>query len=376
MKYLDAELDPGVAQSYLDRLSEVVTRPWTVVDFCGGPMRRLLRNGIDRLLPEGLCLRHGPGCPFCLVPVDSIELAIRIGRLSNTVVCISSDDLLDIPGRSGCLLDVRARGGDVRVVYSPLAALALARATPKRQIVYVSVGFETTAPAASAAIIEAERLALDNLSMIVAHPRTVETVRAVLNANKDRAHALLAPGHVSAVIGLCDYHELARSRTAGRSSSPAPSRRTCSTDCTEPSDSLRVGEPQVENQYGRAVRTAGNPQALASIAEVFEPTDVDWRGLGSLSDSGLKLRERFRRFDAWSRFSDDRVAKPDAASAPCREVLIGRVSPVDCREFGRRCSPEHAIGPAMLTAQGACAAYYRERALPMVDLASGCLKGE
>jgi hydrogenase expression/formation protein HypD len=371
MKYLDAELDPGVAQSYLDRISEVVTRSWTIVEFSGGQARQFLRDGIDRLLPEGLRLRHGPGCPDGLIPVESIELAARIGDRPGTTLCTSSVDLLEIPGRSLRLSDVRARGRDIRVVYSPLAALALARGSPDREVVYLSVGFETTAPAASAAVLEAERLGLENFSMIVAHPRAVEVVRAVLVANQNRAQALLVPGHVSAVIGLCDYHQLAEEFGAPIVVT-GPEPLDLLDGLARAVRQLEDGSARVENQYERAVREAGNPHALAAITRVFEPADVSWRGLGRLPASGLKLRERYRRFDACARYAQETMTCERISSVPCRDVLLGRIGPTECHEFGRRCSPEHAIGPAMLTAQGACAAYYSERGqLPVVEIANG-----
>jgi hydrogenase expression/formation protein HypD len=376
MKYLDADLDPSVAQAYLEQLSEAVTRPWTAIEVCGGQAQHFIRAGIDRSLPDGLSLVHGPGCPDCLIPVESIELAMRIAEQSDTIVCTSSEDLLCVPGRSESLADVRSRGGDVRVVYSPLGALALARRMPEREVVYLSVGFETTAPAAAAAVLEAERVGLTNFSMIVAHMKAAEAVRAVLAAKSNGVQAVLAPGHVSSVIGLAEYDPLA-----------AEFGVPIVVTGPEPVDlldgllravrQLERGSSRVENQYERAVRKGGNPQAQAAIATVFETAGVTWRGLGQLGNSGLKLRERFGHFDASARLDVQGPKGDEMATGPCRDVLIGRIRPAECPEFGGRCSPDHAIGPAMLTLEGACAAYYRERCSPIVELVTlGGLKHE
>ncbi len=303
MKYLDSYRDPRAAGALLEEIRRLASRPWVVQEICGGQAHNLVRFGIDRDLPEGLALAHGPGCPVCATPAETIDRALAMAGRPGVIVA-APGDLLRVPGGwgRGSLLDARESGADVRAVYSPLDALALARKNPDREVVVVAAGFETTAPAAAAAVVEAERLGLENLSLLSAFFRLAPAVAALRNAPGPRSHAVLVAGPVCAVTGVREYETLAENDQI-----------PIIVTGPEPVDlldailravrQLEWGTHAVENQYDRAVRPDGNPQARSAIAVAFEPADACWRGLGRLPDSGLVLRDRFRQFDASARHS-------------------------------------------------------------------------
>jgi hydrogenase expression/formation protein HypD len=361
MKYLSDYRDPRAAQALLDKVRDAVTRPWTLMEVCGGQAHHLLRFGTDRAMPAGLELLHGPGCPVCATPAETVDRAVAVAAHPGVVFC-TTGDVVRAPGRRGSLADVRDLGGDVRVVYSPLDALALARKHPERVVVFFAVGFETTAPTAAASVREADRLGLDNFALLAAHRRLAPAVEAVLDAPDGRAQAVLTAGHVASVTGLRAYEPM-----AARHRVPVVVTGSDPLDLLEgilrAVRQLEEGRHEVENQYARAVRPDGNPQALAAIDEVFEPADVDWPGLGRLPGSGLALREPYRRFDADARFPADEP-RPDGCdldATACGDVVAGRVRPYVCPAFGTTCTPDRPLGAPMVSAEGACAAYHRYR---------------
>lgn len=361
MKYLD-DYRERAAEGLLERIRDTTTRSWTLMEACGAA-HHLLRFAIDRALPVGLELVHGPGCPVCAMPLEALERAVALAGEPGVIFC-TSGDLLLVPGCHGSLYDARERQGDVRVVYSPLDALALARKNPERTVIFFAVGFETTAPAAAAAVREADRLGLTNFVLLSAQVRMAPALAAVLEAPGRRAQAVLAAGHVGTVMGLREFERLAERH-----------RVPVVVTGSEPVDllegilravvQLERGTHAVENQYERAVRPDGNPQARASIEAVFEPVDVAWRGLGRLPGYGLALRERYRQFDAAARFPDALPEHdPAAPCSPCGDVVSGRLRPCDCPSFAHRCTPDRPLGAPMASPEGPCAAYHRYRRKP------------
>lgn len=356
MRFRDEYHDPAVARRVADRLAATVTRPWTVMEVCGGQTHTFIRHGIDQLLPEDLELVHGPGCPVCVTPLSVIDHAIEIARESGVVLC-SFGDMLRVPGSTDDLLRARADSADVRVVYSPLDAVQVARDEPDRQVVFFAVGFETTAPANAMAVQVAAREGLANFSMLVAHVLVPPAMVAILTSPGNRVQGFLGPGHVCTVMGWTDYEPI----TEGFGVPVV----VCG---FEPVDlleglvmlveQLEAGRATVESQYVRSARRDGNPAARAMVAEVFEPCDRAWRGIGVLPGSGLALREAFRRFDAAERFPrrGREVAEPEVCIAGL--VLQGRARPDQCPAFGTDCTPERPLGAPMVSSEGACAAYH------------------
>lgn len=359
MKYLDEYRDADAARARLDRLRAIVTRPWTLMEVCGGQTHNLMKFGIDRALPETIELLHGPGCPVCVTPRSTIDRALEIAAIPGVILC-TFGDMLRVPGTTGTLHDVRARGGDVRIVYSPLDALPLATAHPDRSVVFLAIGFETTAPTTAALVLEAHRRRLANLSLLVSHVRVPPAIETLLAAPDNCVQAFLAAGHVCTVVGTAEYRPLA-----------ARYRVPIVVTGFEPVDlldglllaiqQLESGRAQVEIQYARAVQPEGNPAARAILDRVFDVVDRDWRGLGTIPGSGLGLRAEFRAFDAEARFPN---ATPPSVEPPdCRSglVLAGRLRPDACPLFGNACTPDHPFGATMVSAEGACAAYFRYR---------------
>lgn len=362
MKYVDEFRDPRVAELLLDRIRRTTSRHWTVMEVCGGQTHTLLRSGIDRLLPDRVQVIHGPGCPVCVTPIEQIDQALAIAAIPGILFC-SFGDMLRVPGSSTDLLQVRAAGADVRTVYSPLDAVRLARENPSKQVVFFAVGFETTAPATAMGVWQARRLGLANFSSLVAHVLVPPAIEAVLASPRNRVQGFLAAGHVCTVVGYEGYHALA-----------ARHRVPIVVTGFEPLDLLEgilmlvrqfeAGRFEVENQYARSVRPGGNESAQRIMNEVYEACDRDWRGMGTLPLSGLRLRAAYRDFDAAARFPVDH---PVAEPTECRsgEVLQGLLSPRECPAFGTRCTPDRPLGAPMVSSEGACAAYWKyARAAP------------
>ena len=358
MKYLDEYRDPKMARQVLDEIRRTATRPWTLMEVCGGQTHGLLRHGIEAELAGTVELIHGPGCPVCVTPIEEIEFARQLA-MRDDVILTSFGDMLRVPGIQHSLLDAQTAGGQVRTVYSPLDAVDLARKQPSTHIVFFAVGFETTAPATAMAVQQAASLELDNFSMVVAHVRVQPAMEALVRSPENRVQAFLAAGHVCTVMGYESYapfvteHELPVVVTGFEPLDLLEGILACVKQ-------LEVGESRVENRYARSVRREGNHAAQDLIDTVYEACDRDWRGFGLINDGGLMLREPWARFDALNRFG--RVpALPIAQPNRCHsgEILSGRLKPPDCPEFGRTCKPELPLGAPMVSSEGACAAYYR-----------------
>ena len=363
MKYVDEFRDHGHAETLAHAIKSIVTRPWTIMEVCGGQTHSIVKFGLDELLPEKVTLVHGPGCPVCVTPVMLIDQAIALAAIPRIIIC-TFGDMLRVPGSQGDLFAVKAAGGDVRIVYSPLDALALARANPEREIVCFAVGFETTAPAYAMAAIQARRLGLTNFSLLAAQVLVPPAIEAILSAPGCRVQGFLAAGHVCTVMGYEEYEDLAR-----RYHVPLVVTGFEPIDVLEGVAmlvrQLEEGRAVVENQYTRSVRREGNLSAQSAVQEVFEPTNRAWRGIGDIPRSGLKLTAAYADFDAAARFRDVLVQcgsvgreDPDCQSGL---VLQGLIKPPDCSAFATRCTPERPLGAPMVSSEGACAAYYRYR---------------
>ncbi len=366
MRYLDEYRDPAAAKRTLAAIRGLVTRPWTLMEVCGGQTHAILRYGLDELLPPEVTLLHGPGCPVCVTPAAKIDRAIALASRPEVILC-SFGDMLRVPGSARDLLSAKADGGDVRVVYSPLDALDLARRHPEREVVFFAVGFETTAPGNAMAAYLARRDGVRNFSLLVSHVLVPPALEAILSAGGCRVQGFLAAGHVCAVTGSAAYL-------------PVAARYKVPIVITgfEPLDllmglhmclsQLEQGRAEVENQYARVVREGGNPAAQALVGEVLEVVDREWRGIGVIPASGLGLRAPYHDQDAERRF--DLAGLPEVGESPlCQSglVLQGQLEPPDCSAFGRACTPEHPLGATMVSSEGACAAYYLHRRHPVAS---------
>ena len=359
MKYLDEFADPTLARRILADIHATSSQPWTIMEVCGGQTNAILRNGIDQLLPDSVELVHGPGCPVCVTPLELIDRALAIAAVPGTIFC-SFGDMLRVPGSDGDLFAVRAAGADVRVVYSPLDALKVAEAHPHAEVVVFAVGFETTAPANALAVHEAKRRGVHNFSVLVSHVLVPPALRSILETPDCRIDGFLAAGHVCTVMGVEEYVSLS-------SEHGVPIVITG----FEPLDvlegirrtvhQLEDGRAEAENAYARAVRPEGNLAARELVAEVFEVTDRQWRGLGPVPASGWRLTESYRSFDAELRFDVARIEVDEDPRCRAGEVLLGQIRPNHCAAFGDTCTPRHPLGAPMVSAEGACAAYHRYR---------------
>lgn len=361
VKYLEEFNDPELAGRLLADLRSTVTRPWAMMEVCGGQTHSIIRHGIDQLLPAEIELIHGPGCPVCVTPLETIDKALEIASRSDVIFC-SFGDMLRVPGSGRDLFSVKSAGGDVRVVYSPLDALTLARENPDREVVFFGIGFETTAPPNAMTVHQAKRLGIRNFSMLVSHVLVPPAISAIMTSPTCRVQAFLAAGHVCSVMGIGEYHPLAeRHRVPIVVTGFEPLdilegiRRTVR--------QLESGRHEVENAYPRAVPAEGNPAAKAMLADVFEVTDRAWRGIGAIPGSGWRLSERYREFDAELRFDVGGIATAESARCRAGEVLQGLIKPHECAAFGAECTPRTPLGATMVSSEGACAAYYLYRRL-------------
>jgi len=361
MKFLSEYRDPQVAKKLLAEIHRVTTRPWVVMEVCGGQTHAIIRSGIDQLLPREVTLVHGPGCPVCVTPLETIDRALAIAALPGVIFC-SFGDMLRVPGSVTDLLTARSAGADVRIVYSPLEALQLARENPDRQVVFLAIGFETTAPGNAMAIIQAEREGLANFSALVCQVLVPPALRALLASPTNRVQGYLAAGHVCTITGLEEYQELARERRV-----PIVATGLEANDILEGLlmliEMLEAGRYEVLNQYRRSVRPEGNRPAQAAVAKVFAVADQKWRGLGELPGSGLKLRWEYWQYDAARRFAVDSLTVSEPAECISGLVLQGLQRPDECGAFGQRCTPETPLGATMVSSEGACAAYFRYKPL-------------
>jgi len=356
MKFLDEYRDRGAVQQMAHAIRRTSTRPWTLMEVCGGQTYTIVKTGLQGLLPEGITLVHGPGCPVCVTPLEMIDRAVAIAQRPEVILC-SFGDMLRVPGSTQSLLDAKSLGADVRIVYSPLDSLQLARSNPKREVVFFAVGFETTAPANAMAVWEAAREKIPNFSMLVSHVLVPPAMEAILSSPDCRVQAFLAAGHVCMVMGFEEYVPISQKY-----------RVPIVVTGFEPLDllegvqmavaQLESGRAEVENQYSRAVRRSGNRPAQERIAEVFEVTARAWRGIGEIPSSGLRLREAYRRFDAESRFAVLIGRVEESKECIAGLVLQGLRKPFECPAFGTRCTPDTPLGAPMVSSEGACAAYF------------------
>jgi hydrogenase expression/formation protein HypD len=356
MKYLSEYRDAAIARPLIERIKRTATRPWTLMEVCGGQTHTIVRQGLDELLDGAIEMIHGPGCPVCVTPLEQIDKALMLAARPE-VIFTSFGDMLRVPGSDCDLQQVRARGGNVRIVYSPLDALDLARAHPDREVVFFAVGFETTAPANAMAVWRARELGVHNFSVLVSHVTVPPAIAAIMQAPDNRVQAFLAAGHVCAVMGWTEYEPL-----AARHRIPIVVTGFEPVDILEGMlmavEQLESGRHEVENQYVRSVRREGTPAARTRVEEVFELTNRKWRGIGEIPMSGLMLRSEFAAFDAERRFGLGEMHVNESSECHAGEVLTGRLKPPKCPAFGTRCTPEHPLGALMVSAEGACAAYY------------------
>lgn len=362
MKYVDEFRNPAAAHHYADAIARITTRPWTIMEICGGQTHSIVRHGIDQMLPARVTLLHGPGCPVCVTPAATIDAAIAIAQRSEVIFC-SFGDMLRVPGDGGSLLAAKARGADVRMVYSPLDALAVARERADREIVFFAIGFETTAPTTAMAVLQAEREGLVNFSLLVSHVLVPPAIEALLSDPSNSVQGFLAAGHVCTIMGYWEYEPIARRH-----------RIPIVVTGFEPLDllqglylcirQLEDGRAEVENQYSRSVRRVGNLAAQDALARVFAIQPQRWRGMGEIPASGLGLKPEYARYDALRRFGDIAVAPEQPGECISGEILRGLKKPGECPAFGTRCSPLRPLGATMVSSEGACAAYYRYRRTP------------
>jgi hydrogenase expression/formation protein HypD len=356
MRYLDEYRDPGLARTLLAELHRLARKPWTLMEVCGGQTHTIVRQGIDELLPAGMRMIHGPGCPVCVTPLELIDKALAIaGRPEVTFT--SFGDMLRVPGTSTDLLALKARGADVRVVYSPVDAVRIAQREPDRQVVFFAVGFETTAPANAMAVLHAADLRLSNFSMLVSHVLVPPALTAILDAPGCEVQGFLAAGHVCAVMGWTEYEPI-----AAKYGVPIVVTGFEPLDLLEgilmAVRQLEDGRATVENQYARAVRRSGNTAAQAAIREVFRITDRAWRGIGTIPTSGLALTDRYAAFDAERRFGVTGLRAVEHPDCIAGQILTGARTPLDCAAYGALCTPRTPLGAPMVSTEGTCAAFY------------------
>ena len=365
MKYLEEFSDPDLARKLLDQIHAVTTRPWAMMEVCGGQTHSIIRHGIDQLLPDGVEMIHGPGCPVCVTPLEIIDKALAIAQRPDVIFC-SFGDMLRVPGSSQDLFSIKSAGGDVRVVYSPLDALKLAVDNPDRQVVFFGIGFETTAPANAMTVYQARRKNIPNFSLLVSHVLVPPAIAAIMESPSCRVQAFLAAGHVCSVMGTSEYPPLTEKYQV-----------PIVVTGFEPLDilegirrtviQLEEGRHELENAYPRVVPPEGNPAAMEMLRDVFEVTDRTWRGIGMIPGSGWRLSPRYAEFDAEERFSVSDMRTDESALCRSGEVLQGLIKPHECAAFGKECTPRNPLGATMVSSEGACAAYYTYRRLELVE---------
>jgi hydrogenase expression/formation protein HypD len=359
VKFVSEYRDSAAAETYARAIASITTRPWTIMEVCGGQTHAIVKFGIDELLPSRITLLHGPGCPVCVTPVELVDKATQIAARPEVIFC-SFGDMLRVPGTECDLFEVKARGGDVRIVYSPIDALKLAHANPEKQVVFFAVGFETTAPANAMAVYQAKHQDLRNFSLLVSHVLVPPALEAILSSPDNRVQGFLAAGHVCAVMGFNQYFPIA-----------AKYHVPIVVTGFEPLDilqgiymcvkQLQEARAEVENQYSRSVRREGNAPAQQLMEKVFRVVPRKWRGVGEIPRSGYGLAPEFAEFDAESRFGVAAYTAEEDAECISGLVLRGIKKPTACAAFGARCTPEHPLGAPMVSNEGACAAYYLYR---------------
>lgn len=356
MKYLTEYRDGEKAKRLADEIARIVTRPWAIMEVCGGQTHSIIRNGIDQILPDEIEMIHGPGCPVCVTPLEMIDKALAIAGKPDVIFC-SFGDMLRVPGSKDDLFKVKGAGGDVRVVYSPLDAVKIARENPEREVVFLAIGFETTAPANAMAVKIAKVQGVTNFSALVSHVLVPPAIEAIMKSPGNRVNGFLAAGHVCCVTGFADYPQLCSQYNI-----------PIVVTGFEPLDllegirrtviQLENGEARVENAYARVVPEHGNVTAMTVINEVFETSDRKWRGIGVIPGSGWKLRDSYRDFDAEIKFTVSDIKTCESGLCRAGDVLKGAIKPNECAAFGNECTPRNPLGATMVSSEGACAAYY------------------
>ncbi len=357
MKYVSEYRDRTLVENAISETRRIITRPWTLMEICGGQTHSIVRYGIDQLLPPEIELVHGPGCPVCVTSLELIDKALAIASRPGVIFC-SYGDMLRVPGSGRDLFSVKAAGGDVRIVYSPLDAVELARSNPDRQVVFFAIGFETTAPPNVMSVLQARSLGLTNYTVLVSHVRVPPAIEAILSSPACRVQGFLLAGHVCSVMGYHEYPALAEKF-----------RVPMAVTGFEPLDLVRgilatvrlleAGSSEVVNAYRRAVTFEGNMPAQRTITSVFEECDRKWRGIGTIPMSGWRLRPEFVDFDAEARYDVREIQSAESPQCMAGQILRGLKKPHDCQAFGTTCTPEHPLGATMVSSEGACAAYYR-----------------
>jgi hydrogenase expression/formation protein HypD len=356
MKYLSEYRDAAVSEQYIAELKKTVTRPWTIMEVCGGQTHSLVKNGLLSLLPELITMVHGPGCPVCVTPLNLIDKAIYLAEEKQVILC-SFGDMIRVPGSTKSLLEAKAGGADVRILYSPLEAVKIAAQHPEKEVVFFAVGFETTAPANALSVIHAQRAGIHNYSILTSHVLVPPAMEAIVSDDTNTVQGFLAAGHVCSIMGLEEYYPL-----VARYHMPMV------VTGFEPVDMLQgilmlvkmleQGETKLENQYARVVPENGNPTAREIIAKVFEVSNREWRGIGEIPLSGYELRDAYAAYDANKKFSIEVTSAQESKECIAGEVLRGLKKPRECPQFGKKCTPLHPLGAPMVSSEGACAAYY------------------
>jgi hydrogenase expression/formation protein HypD len=361
VKYLDEFGDAELAKRLLDDIAESTTQNWALMEVCGGQTHTIIRNGIDQLLPDQIELIHGPGCPVCVTPLETIDRALAIAARPDVIFC-SFGDMIRVPGSSDDLFRIKSRGGDIRIVYSPLDAVKIAQENPDKQVVFFGVGFETTAPANAMTVKLAKQQGIDNFSLLVSHVLVPPAIRAIMDSPSARVQGFLAAGHVCTVMGLSEYEPLVEQYQV-----PIVATGFEPLDVLEGIRrvvlQLEQGRAELDNAYPRAVQPRGNPVAQQVVKEVFETCDRQWRGIGMIPQSGWRLNADYADYDAEKRFEVLGITTVESPLCRSGEVLQGLIKPNECSAFGKECTPRSPLGAPMVSSEGACAAYYQFRRL-------------
>lgn len=356
MKFISEYRDPEVVEQYIEELHKITTQNWTIMEVCGGQTHSLVKNGILNILPEKITMVHGPGCPVCVTPLNLIDKAVHLALEKGVILC-SFGDMIRVPGSEKSLLEAKALGADVRILYSPLEAVKIAQENPEKQVVFFAVGFETTAPANALSVIHAQRLGLKNYSILASHVLVPPAIEAVMTDETAKIQAFLAAGHVCTIMGTSEYEPLVEKYKI-----------PIVVTGFEPVDllhgilmtvrQLEEGKHILENQYSRVVKAEGNPEAIKVVNQVFETKDREWRGIGTIPMSGWEVRPAFADFDANRKFNINIAKAPECADCIAGLVLKGIKKPFECSQFGKNCTPEKPLGAPMVSSEGACAAYF------------------
>lgn len=356
MKFISEYRSPEMVEQYLDQLKKAVTQPWTIMEVCGGQTHSLVKNGILNMLPDEIQMVHGPGCPVCVTPLNLIDKAVYLAEEKGVILC-SFGDMLRVPGSKKSLLEAKANGADIRILYSPLEAVKLAKENPDREVVFFAVGFETTAPANALSVIHAHRLGVKNYSILASHVLVPPAIEAVMNDEESHIQGFLAAGHVCTIMGIHEYYPLVDHYNI-----------PIVVTGFEPVDllqgilmtvrQLENGTAKLENQYSRVVRPEGNPEAVKVIRQVFNIVDREWRGIGTIPLSGYGIQKEFEAYDANLKFDVNIEEVEESKECIAGQVLKGIKKPHECPQFGKKCKPETPLGAPMVSSEGACAAYY------------------